>query len=82
MNMDTVNIEVRRQIDDVIETHMIEEDRRFNDLQQEIKELRRDIKDLMIAWQQAKGVLSFIKWTVGISGSVAAFIAFLKDHFR
>lgn len=80
--MDIVNLEVRRHIDDVLEDHMIEENRRFSDLQQEIKELRRDIKDLTMAWQQAKGVVSFMKWVAGIGGSIGAWFIFFKEHFR
>lgn len=80
--MEDIQFEVHQHIDDVLEAHMLEEDRRFNALQQEIKDMREDIKALTEAWQQARGVVSFMKWVAGISGSLAAFIVFLKDHFR
>ena len=80
--MEDIQFEVRRHIDDVLEAHIIKEDRRFNDLQLEIKELRRDIKDLTMAWQQARGVVSFMKWIAGIGGSVGAWFIFFKDHVK
>ena len=80
--MDTINYEVRRHIDDVLEAHMMEEDRRFNSLQQDIKELRADIKALTEAWQQARGVVSFMKWVAGIGGGVLAWVVFFKDHWK
>lgn len=80
--MDDIKLEVRRHIDDILERHMEEEDRRFGELQQEIKEMRQDIKDLTSAWQQAKGVVSFMKWIAGIGGSIGAWFLFFKDHWK
>ena len=80
--MDDIKLEVRRHIDDVLERHMEEEDRRFGELKQEIKEMRQDIKDLTSAWQQAKGVVSFMKWIAGIGGSIGAWFLFFKDHWK
>lgn len=80
--MDDIKFEVRRHMDDVLESHMMEEDRRFAELQQEIKEMRQDIKDLTMAWQQAKGVVSFMKWIAGIGGSIGAWFLFFKDHWK
>ena len=80
--MDDIKLEVRRHIDDILERHMEEEDRRFGELQQEIKEMRQDIKDLTSAWQQAKGVVSFMKWVAGIGGSIGAWFLFFKDHWK
>ena len=77
-----IKLEVRRHIDDVLEAHMVEEDRRFIELQQEIKEMRQDIKSLTYAWQQAKGVVSFMKWIAGIGGSIGAWFLFFKDHWK
>lgn len=80
--MSDIQLEVRRHIDDVLEDHMKEEDRRFGELQQEIKEMRQDIKDLTSAWQQARGVVSFMKWVAGIGGSIGAWFLFFKDHWK
>lgn len=80
--MDDIKLEVRRHIDDVLERHREDEDRRFVVLQQEIKEIRQDIKDLTSAWQQAKGVVSFMKWIAGIGGSIGAWFLFFREHWK
>lgn len=43
-----------------------------------IEELNNTIKGLVSVWEQARGILTFVKWLVGISGSVVAVIAFFK----
>ena len=43
-----------------------------------IEELNTSIKGLVSVWEQAQGILTFIKWLFGISGSVVAVIAFFK----
>lgn len=35
-------------------------------LQEEMKEMRSDIKGLVEAWNTAKGMTSFVKWLSGI----------------
>lgn len=69
-------------MDKTLESHIEEEDKRFSELHQEIKDLRQDIKELTIAWQQAKGVVTFVKWIVSIAGGVTAFLLFIKDHLK
>ena len=73
---------VRRHIDDILEKHMEDEDRRFIELQQELKEMKNDLRILTEAWQQAKGVVSFMKWIAGIGGSIGAWFLFFKDHWK
>ena len=43
-----------------------------------IEELNTSIKGLVSVWEQAQGILTFVKWLFGISGSVVAIIAFFK----
>ena len=43
-----------------------------------IEELNTSIKGLVTVWEQAQGILTFVKWLFGISGSVVAIIAFFK----
>lgn len=80
--MEDIKVEVRRKMDLILEHHIEEEDRRFAELQHEIQEMRQDIKSLTYAWQQAKGVVSFMKWVAGIGGSVGAWFLFFKDHWK
>lgn len=71
---------VRRHIDTILERHMEEEDRRFIELQQELKEMRNDLRTLTEAWQQARGVVSFMKWVAGIGGSIAAWFILFRGR--
>ena len=75
-------MEERRAFDLVLKQHTEEEIQRYEDLKKDIKELKDTVNGLVDTWNQARGVLSFIKWVIGISGSLAAFIIFLKDHFK
>lgn len=75
-------MEDRRMHDLQLQQHTDEELIRYDDLKKEIKELREDVRDLIYAWNQAKGVLTFVKWLLGIAGSISVFIIFIKDHFK
>ena len=73
---------VRRHIDGILERHMKEEDRRFIEMQQELREMRNDLRILTEAWQQAKGVVSFMKWVAGIGGSIGAWFLLFKGTWK
>jgi len=75
-------MEDRRMHDLQLQQHTDEELIRYDDLKKEIKELREDVRDLIYAWNQAKGVLTFVKWLLGVAGSISVFIIFIKDHFK
>ena len=75
-------MEERRTFDLVWQQHTEDEIARYEDLKREIKELRETVKSLVDIWNQTKGVVSFVKWILGISGSVGAFILFVKDHVK
>ena len=75
-------MEERRAFDLVLKQHAEEEIQRYEDLKKDIKELKDTVNGLVDTWNQAKGVLSFIKWVIGISGSLTAFFIFIKDHFK
>ena len=75
-------MEERRAFDLVLKQHTDEEIQRYEDLKKDIKEIKDTVNGLVETWNQAKGVLSFIKWVIGISGSLGAFFIFLKDHFK
>lgn len=74
--------EMRREVDSLLKLHMEEESVKFDAIQEDIKQLRVDMKAFTDAWQQAKGVLTFIKWSVSIASCAAALFLFIKDHFR
>jgi hypothetical protein len=80
LSMDPIN--ERRSTDLVLQQHTVEEIERYEDLKRDIKALQDTVESLVEAWNQARGAISLIKWIVGISGSLAAFILFIKDHIK
>lgn len=74
--------EVKRHMDYILELHMKEEEVRYKELKEDIDKLRVDMNSFTEAWQQAKGVFTFVKWLAGISGGIATVVLFFKDHIR
>lgn len=70
--------EILGHVESLIETHAQQETVRYNTLESEISNLRQDIRDLLEMWNQTKGVLFFLKWLVGIAGSIIAVLAYFK----
>jgi len=57
-------------------------DKKFEELKDDIREIKAELKLFTDAWQQARGVVTFIKWLAGIAGGVTAFFLFIKDHIK
>ena len=55
---------------------------KIDEMATQINTLTVQVEILITSWNQARGVLSFVKWVVGISGSLAAFLLFIKDHLK
>ena len=70
--------EILEHIDAVVANHIKEENQRYDELKKDIEELNKSVQSLLEMWNQAKGVIFFLKWVVGVGGSVAAFVAFFK----
>ena len=77
------------QLSNFMEAHVDEERVRdalmatkIDEMSIQIQTLTKQVESLITAWNQTKGVVSFVKWIVGISGSVGAFILFVKDHLK
>lgn len=45
----------------------------MDQMKEDVKGLRQEIKDLLDAWRTATNVLAFVKWLAGI-GAAAAFL--------
>ena len=66
----------------LLEQHTADEIVRYTDLKQDIKELKEAVAALTIAWNQARGIIYFIKWIAGIAGGLTAVFVFFKDHWK
>ena len=51
-------------------------------LKQNISEMRADIKDLVSAWNTARGVTSFVKWASAMIISSGVIVALVKGSIR
>jgi len=80
--MGDINYEIRKELDEILALHIQEENAKFERLFADIKELRREMTAFTEAWQQAKGVVTFVKWVVSIAGGVTAFLFFIRDHIK
>jgi hypothetical protein len=75
-------MEQRRDIDPFLQAHIEKEEGQLRELREDIKNLQLEMTAFTEAWQQAKGVVQFVKWLVGISSGLAAFVLFIKDHIK
>ena len=80
--MGDMNYEMKKEMDGLLSLHIQEENLKFEQLFADIKELRREMTAFTEAWQQAKGVVTFVKWVVSIAGGVTAFLLFMRDHIK
>ena len=75
-------MKLKKEMDDIFVEHIKEENLKFEQLFTDIKELRREMTAFTEAWQQAKGVVTFVKWVVSVAGGVTAFLLFIRDHIK
>lgn len=73
---------VSRHIDSILKKHIEDEDAKFYRLEKQLSELTKTMNAFVEAWQQAKGVITFVKWLASIAGGLTAFVIFLKDHWK
>ncbi len=50
------------------------------DLKGSVKELKESVDSLLLLWQQAKGVVAFVKYTSYVVGAVAGTWIFFKNY--
>lgn len=66
------------QVAKMIEDHATLEMERYKHLEDKLTSLQKDMTTMLETWNQAKGVLFFLKWIVGVGGSIVALIAYFK----
>lgn len=74
--------DIQQIISQAIDAHSREESEKYQALKEDIHDLKSAVNDLLTMWNQAKGVLSFIKWVVGACASIGVIFAFLRDHLK
>lgn len=74
--------DIQQIVEQAIDKHSKEESIKYAELKEDIKELKTAVNDLLVMWNQTKGVLSFLKWFVGACASLGVIFAFLRDHLK
>lgn len=74
--------DIQQIVEQAIQKHNKEEALKYEELKEDIKELKGAVTDLLTMWNQTKGVLSFLKWFVGACASLGVIFAFLRDHLK
>lgn len=62
----------------LLETHTREEIQRYEELKTKLETLSDSIEGLNNAWQQALGIIGFIKWFSAIAGGLTALLLYIK----
>jgi hypothetical protein len=78
MNTKT-EIEQHIEIDEVIHAEI---SKQLNNLQAQVNDLAEDLKSLLGLFEQARGVVTFVKWLVALGSALGATILFIKDHVK
>ena len=51
-------------------------------LQKQVNDLSTDLRSLLALFEQARGVVTFVKWLVALGSALGATILFIKDHVK
>lgn len=62
--------------------HTSIEEEKFREISEEIKEVKEQIQELLNLWEQAKGIVTFVKAASWIVSTLAAIWFFFKDHIK
>ena len=74
-------------MDDELYRHQLVEEKRLNEIEFEMKEIKTaitqlqiDVADLVSAWKAASWLVAAVKWVGGIAISITAIIVMLKGR--
>jgi len=67
------------ELDEVIHAEI---SKQLNDLRLQVNELSSDVRSLLSLFEQARGVVTFVKWLVALGSALGATILFIKDHVK
>ena len=82
---DDGTVAFRGELRDHIEEELVRDtimSEKLNAVETKVDILSSDVKSLVEMWQQARGVLTFVKWVAGLVMGSLALIVFLRDHWK
>lgn len=74
-----------KDIDTQLKTHTLQEVRmeeRISKIEDDVKEIKTDVKALLDIWTEAKGAMKLFTTVVGLLAAGWAFIEWLRSHFH
>lgn len=80
--MEEIEYKIKVAVEDILKAHIENEDAKFDRLEAQLSEITKTMNAFVEAWQQAKGVITFVKWLASIAGGLTAFVLFIKDHWK
>ena len=69
-------------VEDLLKNHIAENQEHFLRIEEQITQMQQTMKSFIDAWNQAKGVVTFVKYFASIVGSLAALFLFIKEHWK
>ena len=69
-------------VEDLLKKHIAENQERFLRIEEQITQMQQTMQSFIDAWNQAKGVVTFVKYFASIVGSLAALFLFIKEHWK
>ena len=69
-------------VEDLLKNHIAENRERFLRIEEQITQMQQTMQSFIDAWNQAKGVITFVKWSASVVGSLAALFLFIKEHWK
>lgn len=76
------DVELLESFEKKLAIHAEREEERFKELSEEFQEVRKQLQTLTNLWEQAKGIVTFVKAASWIVSTLAAIWFFFKDHIK
>jgi hypothetical protein len=76
---------LREEVKDHVEHELVRDtimSNQIKNIEDKLESLTTDVKSLISMWEQAKGIITFIKWFSTIGGGLIAAILYLKEHLK
>lgn len=74
-----------KDIDEKMILHSTQEvrmEQRLDSLEQDVSEIKNDVKELLTIWTEAKGAMKLVTWIIGALAAGWAMIEWVKSHIK
>lgn len=74
--------EIMQHVDEAIDAHVSDEKDRYRRFEERLDQIEISMAQMLELWNGAKGVLAFLRWAAAIGATIAAIMAWAKDHIK